>query len=76
MTAAELRGGEGRASENIFEIDTVRGASEGTVSDRTGEVVEGKRSEAVQTAGPIGGDTVRTSFSEGKINEEGSLGII
>ena len=77
MTATELQGGGGRESisESTFEIGTVRGASKGIVSDRTGEAAEGKRSEAVQTAGPISGDTVRTSFPEGKVGEEGSLDI-
>ena len=77
MTATELQGGGGRTSisESTVEICTVRGASEGIVSDRTGEAVEGKRSKAVQTAGPIGGNTVRTSFPEGKVTEEGSLNI-
>ena len=78
MTATELRGGEGGASlsESIFEIDTVRGTSEGTVSDRTGEAVQGKRSEAVQTAGPVGGDTVRASFPESKASDKRSRDIL
>ena len=54
-------------SESTVEICTVRGASKGIGSDRTGE--------AVEAAGPIGGGTVRTSFLEDKVTEEGSLDI-
>ena len=39
------------------------------------EAAREERSEAVQAAGPISGDTVRTSVSEGKVSEEGSLDI-
>ena len=77
MTTTELQGGAAVApiSESTFEIDTIRGASKGIVGDRTDETVEGERSEAAQAAGPISGDTGRTSVSEGKIREEGSLDI-
>ena len=83
VTATELQGGGGRISisECTGEICIVRGASEGIGSDRTGEIdrtgeaVIGKRSEAVQTAGPTGGDAGRTLGSEGKVNEEESLDI-
>ena len=77
MTTEELQGGAGVVSifESTFEIGTGRGASRGIVSDRTDDSVEGERSEAVQAARPISGDTVRTSFPEGKVSEEGSLHI-
>ena len=77
VTATELRGGGDRISilECTGEVCTVKGASEGSGSDRTGETdrageaVIGKRSEAVQTAGPIDGDARRTSVSEGNVDE-------
>ena len=77
MTTEELQGVVGIApiSESIFEIGSGRDASRGILSDRIGEAVEGKRGEAVQTAGPIGGDAGRTSVSEGKVNEEEALDI-
>ena len=60
VTTEELQGGAGAASifESTFEIGAGRGASRGIVSDRTDDFVEGERSEAVQAAGPISGDTV------------------
>ena len=82
VKATELRGGGGRISilECTGEICTVvKGASEGSGIDRTGETdrageaVIGKRSEAVQTAGPIDGDARRTSVSEGNVNKEKAL---
>ena len=77
MTATELQRGAGAAllSGSTFEIGTGRGASKGIENDRTDEAVEGERSEAAQAAGPRSGDTVRTSFPEGKVSEEGSLDI-
>ena len=51
------------------------GESKGIVGDRTDEAAEGGRSEAAQAAGPISGDTGRTSVSEGNVSEEGSLDI-
>ena len=77
MTTEELQGDAGTASifESTFEIGTGRCASRGIVSNRTDDSVEGERSDAVQAAGPISGDTVRTSFLEGKVSEERSLDI-
>ena len=77
MATTELTGGEWRASisESNFKIDTVRGATKGIIGDRTDEGVGGEWSEAVQAAGPISDDTVRTSVPEGKVSEEGSLDI-
>ena len=77
MTTKELQGGAGGASipESTFEIGTGRGAPKGIVGDRTDEAEEGERSKAVQAAGTISGDTVRTSVPEGKVSEQGSLDI-
>ena len=57
----------------------MRGASEGSRSDRTGETdrageaIIGERSEGVQTAGPIGCDARGTSVAEGNVNEREAL---
>ena len=57
----------------------MKGASEGSRSDRTGEIdrageaIIGERSEGVQTAGSIGGDARRTSAAEGNVNEGEAL---
>ena len=77
MTTEELQGGAGSASifESTFETGAGRGASRGVVRDQTDDCVEGERSEAVQAAGTISGDTMRTSFPKGKVSEEGSLDI-
>ena len=77
-TLAGLQGGEGRASlsESTFEIDAVQGAPESIGDDCTDEAVEGERSEAIRAAGPISGDTVRTSVSESEVSEEGSRDIL
>ena len=77
-TLAGLQGGEERASisESTFEIDTVKGAPEGIVDDCTEEAVEGERSAAVQAAGPISGDTVKTLVSESEVSEEGSRDVL
>ena len=77
MVTKELQGAAGivSISESTFKIDTERGAPKGIVGDLTGEAVEGERSEAVQAAGPISGDRVRTLVPEGKVSGEGSLDI-
>ena len=57
----------------------MRGASEGSRSDRAGETdrageaIIGERSEGVQTAGPIGCDARGTSVAEGNVNEREAL---
>ena len=81
VVATELRGGGGKISilECTGEVCTVKGASQGSRGDRTGEIdrageaVIGERSEAVQTAGPIDGDARRTSVAEGNVGEGEAL---
>ena len=63
-------------SKSTFEIDAVSGVPESIGGDWADEAAQGEaRAEAVQAAGPRSGDTVRTSVSEGKVGEEGSLDI-
>ena len=66
--------------QSTFEIDVISGVWERLVSTSPEGIVgewadEAARGEAVRAAGPISGDTVRTSVSEGKVSEEGSLDI-
>ena len=80
MTATELQGGEGTGDSVVTATELQGGEGIASIFERTlkidtGASVEGKRSEAVQAAGPIGGDAGRTSVSEGKVNEEESLDI-
>ena len=69
MSAFELHSC-GCASPKRSKADTCHANS---TAVRAGEAVIGKRSEAVQTAGPIDGDARRTSVSEGNVNEEEAL---
>ena len=73
VVATELRGGGGRISilEGTDEVCTVKSASEGSRSDRTGET--DRAGEAVQTAGSIDGNARRTSVKEGNVNEGEAL---
>ena len=73
MTIPELEGGGGRASmsNSTFEIDAVNGMWEGSFSTSWRGKAGDRREagEAVQAARPVGGDTSRTSISEGKAGE-------
>ena len=67
-------------SQSTFEIDVISGVWERLVSNSPEGIVgewtdEAARGKALQAAGPVSGDTVRTSVLEGKVSEGGSLDI-
>ena len=62
-------------SKSTFEIDAGSGVQERSVSTSLENIVGEGAGKAAQIPGPVGGDTSRTSVSESKAGEEGSLDI-